>query len=259
MVLETAARDAVETAGIGEAAEAAWAALPVMAPSARTLARARITTRDRPRGSPTAFDILRTRILRTMRQNGWRTVAITSPTSESGKTTTCLNLAFSFGRRREGRTLAVECDLIRPAFARLLQLQPRRSIADGIAGRAPVDECLIRCGETLAIGAATRPETASAELLQSAACVQSLWRMAQGYEPDVMLFDLPPLFVSDDALGFAAHADCALIVAAEGRSRLDEVDRCIDELSRVTNVLGVVLSKSAFARNVGYGYYGEDA
>src|ERR1700722_17013008 len=46
-----------------------------------------------PRSRP--FDMLRTEILQTMNQRGWKSLAVTSPTPSCGKTLIAVNLALS--------------------------------------------------------------------------------------------------------------------------------------------------------------------
>lgn len=254
--LEKALHQAVRDLEISPDVAVAWDSLPRADISDHALAKARVVTRDGRARPARAFDMLRTRLLRLMKERGWRSLAITSPTPGCGKTTTCLNLAFSFARRREGRTLLLELDLLKPEMARLLKLTPPRSVASLLGGGHPVEDCLLRVGDRLAFGLATERAGNSAELLQSAVCAEALWRTSATLAPDVILYDLPPVFAADDALGFAPKADCALVLAAEGQSALGEIDRCVAQLSRVTNVLGVVLSKSAFPSADGYGYYG---
>jgi Mrp family chromosome partitioning ATPase len=238
-------------------AAAVWAALEKITLSERALARSRIVTRDKGvRSAP--FDILRTRILRRMHQRGWRSIAITSPRPACGKTTTALNLALSFARRREGRTLLLELDLLKPEMANMLGVRPKRTIAEMLTGHAQPAECLLRYRDNLAIGIAGRGQRDSAELLQSGVCAQALLAADHALDPDVMLYDLPPFFSADDTLAFIGKADCALVVAAEGQSVLGEVDDCIAQISQSTEVLGVVLTKSAFPSRSDYAYYGDD-
>ncbi|MFN3938875.1 MAG: exopolysaccharide biosynthesis protein, partial [Gemmobacter sp.] len=73
-------------------------------------------------GGPAAtyFDMLRTRLLQQMAQNGWKRLAITSPGPACGKTTLALNLAFALGRRPDLRTILAEVDLRRPSAQKLL-------------------------------------------------------------------------------------------------------------------------------------------
>ncbi len=58
-----------------------------------------------------SFDMLRTQILHTMDQKGWKILAVTSPTPDCGKTVTALNLAVSIARQPERAVLLVDLDL----------------------------------------------------------------------------------------------------------------------------------------------------
>ena len=99
----------------------AWEELDEFKPNAAQLKRNRI---DSYEGGHTAshFDLMRTKVLQQMRANNWRRLAITSPGSSCGKTTTCVNLAFSLARQKDIRTVIAEMDLRRPAMAKLLGL-----------------------------------------------------------------------------------------------------------------------------------------
>jgi len=57
------------------------------------------TNKIDPRAMP--FDMLRTKILKTMSENGWRTIAVTSPRPGCGKTTVAINLAISIARQSD--------------------------------------------------------------------------------------------------------------------------------------------------------------
>src|SRR5437868_9450092 len=45
------------------------------------------------------FDLLRTEVVRSMDLKGWKTLAVTSPTANCGKTLTAINLALSMARQ----------------------------------------------------------------------------------------------------------------------------------------------------------------
>ncbi|MEL6210616.1 MAG: chromosome partitioning protein, partial [Pseudomonadota bacterium] len=64
--------------------------------------------------------------------------------------------------------------------------------------------------------------------------------------PTVMLFDLPPLLVNDDAMAFLGHVDCALIVAAAEKTTVKEIDRCERDVASQTFVLGVILNRCRY-------------
>lgn len=77
--------------------------------------------------------------------------------------------------------------------------------------------------------------------------------MQQKMNPDVVLFDMPPMLSNDDVVAFLPNVDCVILIAASEQSTLAEVDICEQELSDRTNVLGVVLNKCRFTPEK-YGY-----
>ena len=94
----------------------------------------------------------------------------------------------------------------------------------------------------------------SSELLLSPATAQGVAALKAAFQPDVILYDLPPMLMSDDVMAFVPHLDCVLLVAAAEQTRLDEVDKCEQDLAEQTNVLGVVLNKCRYMGE-DYGYY----
>ncbi len=82
--------------------------------------------------------------------------------------------------------------------------------------------------------------------------------MHEVYRPDAVIYDLPPLLVSDDAIGFLPQVDCVLLVAAAGQTTPTEIDECERLLGETTNFLGVLLNKCEVKNSDAYqyGYYG---
>ena len=231
-----------------------WAALTAFEPDPRHLERHLVRTlRASPDAKP--FDIMRTRLLHQMRSNGWRRVAFASPDSGCGKTMLSLNLALSMARQRDLSAMAVELDMRRPAMARMLGLRTGHQFAEVLAGRAAAADHLARIGPNLAVATNLRAEPAAAELLASTGAGQALDRVEADFAPDVMLFDLPPLLMTDDAMAFMDQIDCVLLVAAAERTTMAEITSCAEDLAARCNFLGVILNKCRFpAREQKYGY-----
>jgi len=201
-------------------------------------------------------DMMRTRILQEMRKNGWRRLAITSPNPTCGKTTVCLNLAFSLGRQTNQRTVVIDLDMRRPGMAKQLGLRRSASFSRVLEGQVDAVENMVRYGENLAFATNTGPARNPAELLQSAETAEALAKIDADYAPTIMLCDMPPMLLSDDMLAFAPHVDCVLLLAAAETTSIDDLDLCERELSAHTNVLGVVLNKCRYTDpSYGYGYY----
>jgi protein-tyrosine kinase len=238
----------------GSATNAAWEKLEAIQIDRQHLARGRIVTLES--GSvATPFDVMRTRLIKQMRANGWRRLSITSPGPTCGKTTTCLNLAFSLARQLDLRTMVIEVDLRKPSMARMLGLSQRHSFADVLAGRAAAEDNLVRYGTNLAFGTNRGSTHNSAELLQSGAIVDVLVKLEETYAPDLIIFDLPPMQVGDDAIAFLERTDCALLIAAAGTTTIAQVDHSERDISAHTNVLGVILNKCRYLdRDEAYGY-----
>lgn len=231
-----------------------WAELAPFEPDPGLMRRNRIVTFERKEPIHTTFDMMRTKILRMMRENGWTSLGVTSPTADCGKTTICLNLAFSLAHQDETRIVVMDLDLRRPAVAKDIGLRQPQSMASVLQGTRGLAENFVRYRENLAIGTSARGIRNSSELLQHKATAQSLAELGSQFQPDVVLFDLPPMLVNDDVMAFLPHVDCVLLVAAAERSRLDEIDKCEQDLAEQTNVLGVVLNKCRYPGE-DYGYY----
>ena len=78
-----------------------------------------------------------------MRQNGWQTLAVTSPNKGAGKSTVALNLAISFAMEVDYTSLLVDADLRDPDVRHMLELEPGPGLVDYLAGqrsaRGPAD------------------------------------------------------------------------------------------------------------------------
>jgi capsular exopolysaccharide synthesis family protein len=238
---------------------AAWQAFDPWAPSPRLMEAARIVTTE-PRAEAAPFDLMRTKILQQMRANGWKRLAITSPSASCGKSTIALNLAFSLARQEELFSVLIEADLRRPSLARMLQLDSGAQVSEVLDGCAELREHACRYGSNLAIATNARAVENPSELIQSQTCAQVLDRIEALYQPDLMVFDTAPVLVSDDTLALAAHVDCVLIIAATEETTIKEIDICERELAERTNVMGVVVNKFRFSGpQYGYGYgYGAE-
>lgn len=233
-----------------------WKAIPAFTPSPAHLARGHIVTvTDGP--DSLHFDVMRTRLLQLMRANGWKRVAITSPGPSCGKSTLALNLALSLGRQPNLRTLLLEMDLRRPSLARMLGLRNQNHFVRVMEGIEALPENAVRIGNNLAVATQAGPARRSAELLHSPATAAALDAIEAEYDPAVMLFDLPPVFASDDAMALMGHMDAAIIVAAAEKTTIKEVDRCEREVAGQANVIGVILNKCRYMeKDFGYDYAG---
>lgn len=226
--------------------EITWGNLVPLDPAPDTIFRNRIVTIDRSDPAHAPFDMMRTRVLQSLRQNNWTSIAITSPTASCGKSLVALNLAFSLAHQHDCRTLLVDLNLKQPKIAEMLDLDGDSSMEDFLKGDALIHDIFLRYGDNLAVGINHQPVQFSAELLQSLEAAKVLQDLRTRMGPDVILYDLPPMLSSDDVTAFLPNVDCAILVAAAEQSTFSEVDSCERYLSERTNMLGVVLNKCRY-------------
>lgn len=221
--------------------DALWQALPEVELDHTALIRSRILSQSASLES-TPFDVLRTKILYQMRQNGWRRLAVTSPLPKCGKTTAAVNLALALGRQPELRSMLFDLDLRAPSVAQMLALPQPPSIAPLLRGERGFEGHGQRIGANLALALSGVPETDPTRLLMADTTRDTLARIQADYAPDIMIFDLPSILIGDDARAFLQHVDCALILARADQTRYGDFDSCEREVGEYTNVLGVVLN-----------------
>lgn len=221
--------------------DALWQALPSVELDGAALVRSRILSQSASRES-TPFDVLRTKILYQMRQNGWRRLAITSPLPKCGKTTTAVNLALALGRQPELRSILFDFDLRAPSVGEKLGLPQPPSIAPLLRGERSLADHGHRLGPNLALALSGEPQTDPTRLLMADTTRNTLARIQTDYAPDILIFDLPSILIGDDARAFLQHVDCALILARADQTRYGDLDSCEREVGEYTNILGVVLN-----------------
>ncbi len=191
-----------------------------------------------------AFDLLRTQVLKVMDENGWRTLAITSPTPEAGKTVLAINLAMSIAHYTTKTALLVDFDLRRPKVGDYLDLPMDKSLNDLLAGQAQLQDVLVNPTLPRFVVLPTRkPVALSTEVLSSPLVGDLITDLRERYDSRIVIFDLPPLLSSDDAITVLPKFDCVLLVVANGMNSKKEIEDSLHHLA-TANLIGTVLNKA---------------
>lgn len=223
-----------------------WHNLKEIKVSALSARRTRITSLNAGTGSA-PYDLLRSRVLRLMQENGWTSVAVTSPNPACGKTTVSANLAFSLARQSDLKIMVLDLDLRRPSLHDVLSQKPSSSFHEVLEGKVRAEDNLVRFGDNLIFGLNARSAKRPSELLQSKMTREKIDQIRQVYKPDLVIFDLPPMLATDDNIGFLPNVDCGILVNAAESTTIAQLDNCEKEMAELTNVLGVVLNKCRFS------------
>jgi len=187
--------------------------------------------------------MLRTKVLLTMRRNGWKRLAVTSPTAGCGKTTTACNLAIGNARNQDIQTILIEFDLRRPSISKSLKMPVTVDLEEMLDRKVDFAEQALRYCSNIAICAAQKPSKDPSTILLSKSTQEVLREIEERYDPDCMIFDLPPLLVNDDTRVVLKDVDCALMVVQAGITTVAQIDACEREIAEHTNMIGVVLNQ----------------
>ncbi|MBL8225050.1 MAG: CpsD/CapB family tyrosine-protein kinase [Chromatiales bacterium] len=200
-----------------------------------------------------AYRMLRTRVLQTLRNNGWNSVAVTGPASGCGKTLTAINLAISLAAEVSSTVLLVDLDLRSPSVHRYFSYEPEQGLSDYLKTEMPLHQILFSPGiERLVVLPGREAVVNSAETLRSPRMVALVNELKSRYPDRIVVFDLPPILAADDALSFAPYTDSVLMVAEAGNTRKEDLQKAYD-LLKGTPLLGTVLNRSD-TQSAGYGY-----
>lgn len=249
---ELSARNRSRRMAQTEAVEAAWNAIERFEPSSKRLQDSRIFATEAS-SEAQYFDILRTKLLLEMRRNNWTRIGITSATPSCGKTTIACNLISGLIRQPEFRGILFDMDFRRPSVSKMFGASPTASLEDVLSETVGFEEQAMRLSENTIVSMTTNALNDPGKLVNRARTAEILDEVQAVFRPDIMLFDLPPVLVSDETRAFLKLVDAAIIVAGAESSTVSQIDEVEREVAQYTNVAGVVLNKCRYM-DEGYGY-----
>jgi capsular exopolysaccharide synthesis family protein len=208
-----------------------------------------------------AFRILRTNFEFLAKDRELRSVVVTSPLPEEGKSTVAAYLAYASavaGRR----TLLVECDFRRPVLAERFGLDPSPGLSEFLGGGAEPSQILrsvaVQGGsevEVLPVIPAGHNVFHSAEMLGSKLFGEFLDQVTDAYE--LVVLDGAPLLPVGDTLELLPQVDSGLFCVRLGQTTRDQVVRAKAVLEHLPELpIGLVVTgvKRGSEDNY-YGYY----
>jgi Mrp family chromosome partitioning ATPase len=234
----------IEHAGTGEGD--GWDGLGQIRPRARNLREQGAPLVSFYRDSPVAkaFDLLRTRLVHTLRQNGWSRIAVAAPRRRAGATFTSINLALSLGRVPGMRTVLMDLNQRHPGIGDALDVHNVGEMRDFLTGKVSQNDHLVRLGDTLALGLTRTPFADSADLLHDLRIARTLDRMCDSLRPDVVLYDMPAILEYDDLGAFLPQVDGVLLVSDGTSTTARQIAECERVMQGQTQLLGVILNRA---------------
>jgi protein-tyrosine kinase len=219
---------------------------PVIALDQKRRERERILPAGEFGATGQAYKLLRTQVMRRMRELKTNALGIFSASGDEGRTLTAINLAIAIAADLNHTALLIDLDLRRPSLHRRFGFEPEAGIEDCLQEQRPIYEAMVKIAnyERLTLVPARAPVTHSSELISSQRMGDLVQELRARYYNRIIIFDLPPVLAADDALAFSRYLQAGLLVVAESKSTRSDVTRSIELLNHLT-LVGTVLNASS--------------
>jgi capsular exopolysaccharide synthesis family protein len=183
---------------------------------------------------------LRTKLIQQQETKPFRSLLVTSPNPQEGKTVTVLNLGLSFAMLPSYTVLVVDGDLRRGSLGKWLGSGDVPGFSNLIDGSAKLEDVVLKCDEIpvhfMVRGNSKIP---AAELLNSADLSGYFRRMREHF--DMILVDSPPLNLITDTQLLAANCDAVVLIARAFSTTRRSLERAAQDISRF-RVIGTILN-----------------
>jgi Mrp family chromosome partitioning ATPase len=228
------------------AIEDAWDALPRIdqTPEALVKQAGLVPAIGREALAGAVLDQLRTQVMRVLKSNEWRRIGVTSPMRGAGRSFMATGLAASIARLEGVRVLLVDADLESPGLHSMLNVEVPGPLEEVLSGARPPESQILRIGDNLALAANDTVVPFGAEMMLSPDGILALRAMADLLDPDVVLFDMPPLLGDSLAEAMLPQLDAVLLISDGLASTAQDIVECERILEDQVPVLGIVLNKS---------------
>lgn len=194
-----------------------------------------------------AVSLLKSRLLRQTRQNAIKRLAITAPTQECSAQELCAHLALSLARQPDLKIILFDFDLRDPKLSTYFGLASVSPIWSALAGtRREFDSSCLKVGHNLGLSLSTQPSENPAETLATLRALNLIDEIDRDFAPDLMLFNLPPVLSTEDAVSAAGLYDAALLVARADHTTRSQIDRTETLIAEQKPCIGVVLTHCRF-------------
>jgi protein-tyrosine kinase len=192
-----------------------------------------------------------------MKEHGCQAIGITSPSPNNGKTFISANLAASLSQVAREITILADLDLQRPAIRSLFNLEPAIGLGDYLAGDEGSLTAIARRveGGNMVIMPSFPQQVATAELAASERMTDLVSEMRTFGGKPTIIFDLPPLFVNDDAVLCAEQLDAVILVVEQGVTTKKQLEASLQALYP-TKIIGTVLNRFSGGIADSYDYSG---
>lgn len=190
------------------------------------------------------YRTIRTNIQFLMKEQKYKSILMTSPSLNEGKSTTIANLAVSMAQQKE-KVLVIDADLRNPRIHAIFRLNNSIGLSSILANSSLVDEAIKKTYmKNLDILPSGPIPDNPAELLGSKEFNELLTTLLQTY--DVILIDSPPVLEVTDTKLLANQCDSVVLVLKQGKSKIDKTIEAKKVLKFAkAKLIGVIINEKS--------------
>ena len=197
-----------------------------------------------------AFRQIRTNLLFYCSREDARSILVTSPSPEDGRTCTAINLSASIALGGL-KVLLIDANFYKPVLNQLFTNVPDAGFADLLQGKASIDQVIADSPiPGLSIMGNGQELAEHPELLGDANVRSVMTALTERF--DQVILDGPPALVTAHALAIAGQVDGVLFVARAGKNSRGELNRMREEISRLNSHIHGVILNGVQATSGGY-------
>ncbi len=200
------------------------------------------------------FGVMRARLVNAHTKAGIRSVLITSPEKEEGKSLVCANLAISFGRLGRYRVLLVDGDMRVRGVSRLMGMDDAPGLAEYLEGKLSFEDSIHTTDfpAVCVVSAGNPPEENLPTLLEGPRWSEYLERAKQHF--DLIIVDSVPVSapLADFEL-MSAACDGVLLVVHLRKTTREALTITTQRMNR--KLLGLVLNNTEQQQRFDYYSY----
>ncbi|NOX32320.1 MAG: polysaccharide biosynthesis tyrosine autokinase [Deltaproteobacteria bacterium] len=201
------------------------------------------------------FRLLKNNILFPENGNPPRSIMVTSPSPDEGKSFVSANLAVSIAKSIDEHVLLMDCDLRSPSIHAMFGLSETPGLSDHLSKAKPLSSLLLRTfiHKLTILPGGTIPQNPS-ELLSSEQMRRLIHEVKLRYSDRYIIIDTPPPYITSEGNALARQMDAIIVVIRYGKTRKKDVQDIIDIYGR-EKIIGVVQNFAKKKPGHGYGYY----
>jgi len=202
-----------------------------------------------------AFRTLRTNIRFSSLDKPFKTLLITSPIPEAGKSFVSVNLALTIAQN-ENKVILVDTDLRKPVIHKIFKEDNKLGLTNILVEDKKIEEVIRRVKDIdpILYYIPSGPISPNPSELLGSNKMKEVLKELQN-QADFVLFDSPPIIAVTDSLVLANQVDGVVLVLDSGEVTREAAKQAKMLLEKVkAKILGAVLNKVDMERE-GYYYY----